>query len=103
MTGLGRYGTNCQPFTPERCGGRMGSSVPDLELGEHPLVTADELCLLKAGKTCGVKSPLPVGQRSTALPTGSVRSSIPGSSGGGCRLAPFSAEGRLDGPAHLRQ
>ena len=53
LIGLGRYGTNCQLITPEGCGGRMGSLVTDLELGDHPLVTAEELCLLKAGKTCG--------------------------------------------------
>ena len=158
LTGLGRYGTNCHLITPEGCGGRMGSLVADLELGYHPLVTADMLCLLKAGKRCvkciqtcliqilsedgvdrpccyarfkenchllmepdglpettdvrakcqagmpcGVKSPLPVGQRSTSLPTGFGRSSIHGSSGGGCRLIPFFAEGRLDGPSHFRQ
>jgi epoxyqueuosine reductase QueG len=53
MIGLGRYGTNCQLITPAGCSGRMGSLVTDLELGDHPLVTADELCLLKAGKKCG--------------------------------------------------
>jgi epoxyqueuosine reductase QueG len=31
----------------------MGSLVTDLELGEHPLVTAAELCLLKVGRRCG--------------------------------------------------
>ena len=31
----------------------MGSLVTDLDLGDHPLVTVDELCLLKAGKKCG--------------------------------------------------
>ena len=53
LAGLGRYGTNCQLITPEGCSGRMGSLVTDLELGDHPLVAADELCLRKAGKKCG--------------------------------------------------
>ena len=53
LIGLGRYGTNCQFITPAGCSGRMGSLVTDLELGDHPLVTVEELCLLKAGKTCG--------------------------------------------------
>jgi epoxyqueuosine reductase len=53
LIGLGRYGTNCQLITPAGCSGRMGSLVTDLDLGDHPLVTAAELCLVKAGKTCG--------------------------------------------------
>lgn len=53
LIGLGRYGTNCQLITPAGCSGRMGSLVTDLDLGDHPLVTADELCLIKAGKKCG--------------------------------------------------
>lgn len=53
LIGLGRYGTNCQLITPAGCSGRMGSLVTDLDLGDHPLVTAAELCLIKAGKTCG--------------------------------------------------
>jgi epoxyqueuosine reductase QueG len=53
LIGLGRYGTNCQLITPAGCSGRMGSLVTDLDLGNHPLVTADELCLVKAGKNCG--------------------------------------------------
>jgi epoxyqueuosine reductase QueG len=53
LIGLGRYGTHCQLITPQGCSGRMGSLVTDLDLGDHPLVTADELCLLKAGKRCG--------------------------------------------------
>ncbi len=53
LTGLGRYGTNCQLITPAGCSGRMGSLVTDMDLGDHPLVTANELCLLKAGKKCG--------------------------------------------------
>jgi epoxyqueuosine reductase QueG len=52
LIGLGRYGTNCQLITPAGCSGRMGSLVTDLDLGDHPLVTADELCLVKAGKKC---------------------------------------------------
>ena len=53
LIGLGRYGTNCQLITPSGCSGRMGSLATDLELGDHPLVTVDELCLVKAGKKCG--------------------------------------------------
>lgn len=53
LIGLGRYGTNCQFITPSGCSGRMGSLVTDLDLGTHPLVTVDELCLKKAGKKCG--------------------------------------------------
>ncbi len=53
LIGLGRYGTNCQFITPAGCSGRMGSMVTDLDLGDHPLVVADELCLMKAGKKCG--------------------------------------------------
>jgi epoxyqueuosine reductase len=53
LIGLGRYGTNCQLITPAGCSGRMGSLVTDLDLGDHPLVAADELCLVKAGKKCG--------------------------------------------------
>ena len=53
LIGLGRYGTNCQFITPSGCSGRMGSMVTNLHLGDHPLVTADELCLLKAGEKCG--------------------------------------------------
>lgn len=53
VIGLGRYGTNCQFITPAGCSGRMGSLVTSLDLGDHPLVTVDELCLRKAGKKCG--------------------------------------------------
>ncbi|MBC2735290.1 MAG: epoxyqueuosine reductase [Desulfobacteraceae bacterium] len=53
LIGLGCYGTNCQLITPAGCSGRMGSLVTNLALGEHPLVAADELCLVKAGKKCG--------------------------------------------------
>jgi epoxyqueuosine reductase QueG len=53
LIGLGRYATNCQFITPAGCSGRMGSLVTDLDLGDHPLVTPDELCLVKAGKKCG--------------------------------------------------
>lgn len=42
LIGLGRYGTNCQLITPSGCSGRLGSLVTDLNLGDHPLVTADE-------------------------------------------------------------
>lgn len=54
LIGLGRYGTHCQFITPVGCSGRMGSLVTGVDLGDHPLVNADELCLLKAGKPCGL-------------------------------------------------
>ena len=53
LIGLGRCGTNCHLISPAGCSGRMGSLVTDLELGDHPQVTADELCLPKAGRKCG--------------------------------------------------
>ena len=53
LIGLGRYGTNCQLITPAGCSGRMGSLVTSLNLGDHPVITSEELCLLKAGKRCG--------------------------------------------------
>ncbi len=53
LTGLGRFGANCQLITPSGCGGRLGSLVTDLDLGDHPLVTTEALCLVKAGKKCG--------------------------------------------------
>lgn len=53
LSGLGRYGTNCQLITPAGCSGRMGSLVTDLDLGDHPLVNAEDLCLIKVGKKCG--------------------------------------------------
>ncbi len=31
----------------------MGSLVTNLALGDHPRVTADALCMTKAGKKCG--------------------------------------------------
>lgn len=40
------------------CRGRMGSLVTDLDLGDHPLVAADELCLVKAGKCAASVSKL---------------------------------------------
>jgi epoxyqueuosine reductase QueG len=69
LSGLGRYGTNCQLITLAGCSGRMGSLVTNLPFGDHPLVTADELCLVKAGKKCAkcqvgmpcsATSPLPI-------------------------------------------
>ncbi len=53
LIGLGRYGANCQLITPSGCSGRMGSLVTTLDLGDNPMVAADELCLVKAGKKCG--------------------------------------------------
>jgi hypothetical protein len=40
-------------ITPKGCSGRMGSLATNLGLGDPPLVIADGLCLIKAGKTCG--------------------------------------------------
>jgi len=39
----------------------MGSLEKDLDLGDHPLVSADGLCLLKAVKKCGkcIKDTMP--------------------------------------------
>ncbi len=52
VSGLGRFGINAQFITPAGCSGRMGSLVTDADLGDHPLVTKDELCLYKNGKEC---------------------------------------------------
>ncbi|MCG6909493.1 MAG: epoxyqueuosine reductase [Deltaproteobacteria bacterium] len=53
LVGLGRFGTHCMLITPEGCCGRFGSLATNAELGDHPLVTTAEACLLKAGKKCG--------------------------------------------------
>jgi epoxyqueuosine reductase QueG len=52
VAGLGRFGVNAQFITPSGCAGRMGSLVTDAELGNHPLVSQDELCLHKTGQKC---------------------------------------------------
>ncbi|MFP4349595.1 MAG: epoxyqueuosine reductase [Thermodesulfobacteriota bacterium] len=52
LAGLGRFGVNAQFITPAGCAGRMGSLVTDAELGDSPLVNAEELCLHKNGRKC---------------------------------------------------
>lgn len=52
LAGLGRFGVNAQFITPAGCAGRMGSLVTDAELGDSPLVGAEELCLHKTGHKC---------------------------------------------------
>ena len=52
LAGLGRFGVNAQFITPTGCTGRMGSLVTDAELGDSPLVNAQELCLHKNGRKC---------------------------------------------------
>lgn len=51
---LGRFGTHRMLITPAGCAGRLGSLVTEADLGDHPLVSAREACLLKAGKACGL-------------------------------------------------
>ena len=53
LAGLGRFGTHCMLITPKGCCGRFGSLVTEAELGDHPLITTQEACLLRAGKKCG--------------------------------------------------
>ncbi len=52
LAGLGRFGVNAQFITPVGCAGRMGSLVTDADLGDSPLVNAEELCLHKIGRKC---------------------------------------------------
>lgn len=52
VAGLGRFGVNAQFITPAGCAGRLGSFVTEAQLGDHPLVSEDELCLHKRGKKC---------------------------------------------------
>jgi len=53
LVGLGRFGAHSMLITPSGCCGRLGSLVTEAELGDHPLIHADEVCLLKAGEECG--------------------------------------------------
>jgi len=53
LANLGRFGTHRLLITPAGCAGRLGSLVTEAELGEQPLLSAAEACLLKAGKRCG--------------------------------------------------
>ncbi len=52
LAGLGRFGVNCQLITPSGCAGRLGSLVTEADLGDHPLVEKQELCLHKTGEKC---------------------------------------------------
>ncbi|MEJ2638078.1 MAG: hypothetical protein P8010_00745 [Desulfosarcinaceae bacterium] len=52
LVGLGRFGVNAQFITPKGCAGRLGSFVTAADLGDHPLVTEEELCLHKRGCPC---------------------------------------------------
>jgi len=52
ISGLGRFGLNAQMITPSGCSGRLGSLVTEADLGNHPLVTVEHLCLHKAGQAC---------------------------------------------------
>ena len=62
ICGLGRFGINAQMITPAGCAGRLGSLVTEAPIGNHPLVTAEELCLHKRGETClGCVTRCPVG------------------------------------------
>jgi epoxyqueuosine reductase QueG len=53
LVGLGRFGLHSMLITPSGCCGRLGSLVTEAELGDHPLIEADEACLLRAGEECG--------------------------------------------------
>jgi len=53
LAGLGRFGVHNLLITPAGCAGRLGSLVTDADVGDHPLVTSEETCLLKAGRECG--------------------------------------------------
>jgi epoxyqueuosine reductase QueG len=53
LAGLGRFGIHHMMITPVGCTGRLGSLVSEAALGDHPLIDADEACLLKAGQECG--------------------------------------------------
>lgn len=53
LVGLGCFGTHYMLITPKGCSGRLGSLVTEAELGDNPALTAEEACLLKAGKECG--------------------------------------------------
>ncbi len=52
VSGLGRFGINAQMITQKGCAGRLGSLVTEAPMGNHPLITEDELCLHKKGKVC---------------------------------------------------
>jgi epoxyqueuosine reductase QueG len=52
IAGLGRFGINAQLISPLGCAGRLGSLVTQAPLGDHPLVTDEELCLYKQGLEC---------------------------------------------------
>jgi epoxyqueuosine reductase QueG len=53
LAGLGRFGVHNMLITNRGCAGRLGSLVTEADMGDHPLMVAEEACLLKAGKDCG--------------------------------------------------
>ena len=52
LSGIGRFGVNAQMITPVGCAGRLGSLVTEADLGDHPLVGSEEMCLHKRGEPC---------------------------------------------------
>ena len=52
LTGLGRFGRNCQLITPAGCGGRLGSLVTTAPLRDAPLTSDEHDCLDRAGRPC---------------------------------------------------
>lgn len=53
LAGLGRFGVHNLLITPAGCAGRLGSLVTNAVIGDHPLMSSEHACLLKAGKECG--------------------------------------------------
>lgn len=53
LANLGRFGVHHMLITPVGCTGRFGSLVTEAGLGDNPLISEKEACLLKAGKPCG--------------------------------------------------
>ena len=53
LAGLGRFGVHNMLITPAGCAGRLGSLVTNAFIGDHPLMSSEHACLVKAGKECG--------------------------------------------------
>lgn len=53
IAGLGTFGHHQMLITKKGCGGRFGSLLVDVSLGEDPIILG-EYCLLKAGQECGL-------------------------------------------------
>lgn len=53
LAGLGRFGVHNMLITPAGCAGRLGSLVTNAYIGDHPLMSSEHACLIKAGKECG--------------------------------------------------